>query len=174
MKFRAGDLEFNAERCRIGLVGLTPDGQHAANDDGTVPRTEGRRARVSRDGGAATTIRGLFSLDDTDQPEAEWRVRESTSSYVGTEPWGVNHHVWRIEQVERFACQALRVDSVELQPYDYTEEVLAEGGLRLAARALATEADLEAISRIVGPVEVTRFGISDTPRQMRLTGLRLG
>jgi hypothetical protein len=113
---------------------------------------------------------GVFSLDDSDQTKTEWRVRESTWTYVGTEPWGVNHHVWRIEQVERFACEVLRVGSVDLQPYDYTEEVLPEGGVRLAARALATGADLEAISRLVGPVEVTRFGISDTPRQMRLTG----
>ena len=113
---------------------------------------------------------GLFSLDESDQPETEWRVRESNWTYVGTEPWGVNHHVWRVEQVERFACDVLRLGSVDLEPYDYTEEVLPEGGVRLAARALVTEADLEAISRLVGPQEVTRFGISDAPRQMRLTG----
>ena len=64
----------------------------------------------------------------------------------------------------------LRLGTVALEPYDYTEEVLADSGVRLAARALVSEADLEAISRIVGPVEVTRLGISDTPRHMRLTG----
>jgi hypothetical protein len=35
---------------------------------------------------------------------------------------------------------------------------------------LIGDADLETISRIVGPVEVTRLGISDSPRQMRLSG----
>src|SRR5260370_15191993 len=48
---------------------------------------------------------GLFSLTDTNEPEMEWRVRESTSSYVGTEPWGINHHLWRIQQGERPAIE---------------------------------------------------------------------
>jgi hypothetical protein len=42
--------------------------------------------------------------------------------------------------------------------------------VRLAARALVADADLEAISRLVGILEVVRVGLSDTPRQMRLSG----
>ena len=67
--------------------------------------------------------------------------------------------MWRIEQVERLACERAACSARStLEPYDYTEEVLTDGGVRLAARALVTEADLEALSRIVGPVEVVRRG----------------
>ncbi len=170
MKFRAGDLEFNAS--------VVESGSLASPQTGNALQTMTIQFRAQKEGVHETAVTealerqsgGVFSLDDADQTETEWRVRESTWTYVGTEPWGVNHHVWRIEQVERFACEVLRVGSLDLQPYDYTEEVLPEGGVRLAARALATDADLEAISRMVGAVEVTRFGISDAPRQMRLTG----
>jgi hypothetical protein len=97
----------------------------------------------------------------------EWRVRESTSSYVGSEPWGINHHVWRIEQVERLACERLVVGEIELDPYEYAEEV-QDGAVRFAARALAYATDLDALSKFEGVVNVVRIGISDTPRQMRL------
>src|SRR5262249_43562642 len=73
------------------------------------------------------------------------------------------------EQVERLACSRLRLGGIELEPYDYVESV-AEGVVRLAARALVTEADLEAISRLAGPLEGGRGGISEAPRQMRLGG----
>jgi len=42
--------------------------------------------------------------------------------------------------------------------------------VRLAARALVSEADLEAISRLAGTLDVVRVGISDEPRHMRLSG----
>jgi hypothetical protein len=111
---------------------------------------------------------GLFSLSDADQPELEWRVRESSFQYVGTEPWGINHHAWRIEQVERLACERLLIGSVELEPYEYAEQASDEGVVRLAARALISAADLETLSRIGEPVDVVRLGISDTPRRMSL------
>jgi hypothetical protein len=170
VKFRAGELEFNAS--------VVESAQLASPQTGNPLQVMTIQFRAQKEPVHQSAVTealerqsgGLFSLDESDQPETEWRVRESNWTYVGTEPWGVNHHVWRIEQVERFACEVLRLGGVDLEPYDYTEEVLPEGGVRLAARALVTEADLEAISRIVGPVEVTRFGISDAARQMRLTG----
>jgi hypothetical protein len=170
VKFRAGDLEFNAS--------VVEAGQLASPQTGNTLQVMTIQFRAQKEGvhEAAVTEAferqsgGLYSLDESDEPETEWRVRESNWTYVGSEPWGVNHHLWRLEQVERFACELLRLATVELQPYDYTEEVLPGGGVRLAARALVSEADLDTISRIVGPLQVTRFGISDTPREMRLTG----
>lgn len=111
---------------------------------------------------------GLYSLGDSDQPETEWRVRESTWTYVGSEPWGVNHHVWRIEEVERLACSLLVLGGLAMEPYDYAERASDEGVVTLAARALISDADLEALSRLSGPVEVLRRGISETPRMMTL------
>jgi hypothetical protein len=88
---------------------------------------------------------------------------------MGQEPWGVNHHVWRIEQMERLLCTRLLIGQVDLDPYDYAEDV-TDGRVRLAARALISDSDLQTIAHTFGPVEVTRIGISDTPRQMHLSG----
>jgi hypothetical protein len=111
---------------------------------------------------------GLFSLTDADQPDLEWRVRESTSSYVGMEPWGINHHLWRIEQVERLACSRLIIGPLELEPYEYAEAVSDEGVVRLAARCLVSQGNLDALSTTPSVVRVTRIGVSDSPREMTL------
>ena len=111
---------------------------------------------------------GLYSLGDSNQPEMEWRVRESTWTFIGSEPWGVNHHVWRIEQVERLACSVLEVGGLALEPYDYAERASDVGVVTLAARALISEEDLDALSGLPRVIEVVRVGISETPRQMTL------
>jgi hypothetical protein len=170
VKFRAGELEFNAS--------VVESSQQPSPQTGNPLQLMTIQFRAQKEGvhEAAVTEAlqrqsgGLYSLDESNSPDIEWRVRESNWTFVGTEPWGVNHHVWRIEQVERIACELLRLGDVQVEPYDYAEEVLPDGGVRLAARALVAEEGLEAISRIAGPIEVTRFGISDTPRRMRLTG----
>jgi hypothetical protein len=169
MKFRAGDFEFNA------TVAESSESPSPQTGDPLRSMTIQFRAQKAGMHEAAVTEAlqrqsgGLYSLDEGDVPEVEWRVRESNWTYVGSEPWGVNHHVWRIEQVERLACELLRLAQVELEPYDYVEEVDDDGGVRLAARAVISEQDLEALSRLARPIEVTRVGISNTPRQMRLT-----
>ena len=169
MKFRAGDLEFNAS--------VVESGQSASPQTGNTLQLLTIQFRAQKAGvhEAAVTEAlqrqsgGLYSLDEANEPEMEWRVRESNWSYMGTEPWGVNHHVWRIEQVERLECTRLVIASVNLSPYDYAENV-ADGRVRVAARALITERDLSALSHTIGPVEVTRVGISEAPRLMRLSG----
>jgi hypothetical protein len=169
MKFRAGDLEFNAS--------VVESGQSVSSQTGNQLQLLTIQFRAQKAGMHQAAVAealqrqsgGLYSIEETDQPDIEWRVRESNWTYVGSEPWGVNHHVWRIEQMERLACTQLRLGTLELEPYDYAEEVSDEH-VRLAARALIGEADLEAISRLAGVLEVVRVGISDAPRQMRLSG----
>jgi hypothetical protein len=114
---------------------------------------------------------GLFSVGDADQPDLEWRVRDSSSSYVGSEPWGVNHHVWRIEQVERLVCERLLVGALDLAPYEYEEAADDAGVVRLVARAIVTEADLATLSMLSDVAPVIRVGLSETPRPMTLTYL---
>jgi hypothetical protein len=173
VKFRAGDLEFNAS--------VVESGQAASPQTGNPLQTMTIQFRAQKAGmhEAAVTEAlqrqsgGLFSLADADQPEREWRVRESNWTYVGSEPWGINHHVWRIEQVERIVCTRLRLDDrLELEPYDYVEQVTPEGRLRLAARALVGQATLDELASLAlgGAVEVVRVGISEVPRTMRLSG----
>src|SRR5262245_10735473 len=103
-------------------------------------------------------------------PESEWRVDDSGFTYVGTEPWGMHHHTWRIEQVERLSLTALVLGPLTLEPYEYREETSEDGGLRLAARAPASDADLAALGALTSAVAVTRVGISAEPRQMLLEG----
>jgi hypothetical protein len=170
MRFRAGELEFNASVAESSETSSPRTGdilrsltiqfraQKAAMHEQALAEARQRQAG------------GLFSLGEADRPEMEWRVRESTSSYVGTEPWGINHHVWHIEQVERLACERLIVGSLELEPFDYVEEASEDRIVRLAARALVSDTDLDVLSRIAGSIDVVRVGISDTPRRMVLTG----
>src|SRR5215211_4774662 len=171
MKFRAGELEFNATVAESTEVASAQTGdslrlltiQFRAQK---IPMHEQALAEAQlRQAG------GLFSLTDANQPEMEWRVRESTSNYVGSEPWGINHHVWRIEQVERIACERLSIDGLELEPYEYVEAVDDEGVVSLAARAFITESHLEWLSAHGDVVEVTRVGISPEPRRMRFSYL---
>jgi hypothetical protein len=168
MKFRAGALEFTAN--------VTDAAESPSPQTGDTLRTLTIQFRAQKESMHEQAVEqaqlresgGLYSLDDADQPILEWRVRDSTFNYVGSAPWGINHHVWRIEQVERLACDQLVIGSMSLEPYDYVEEALEDGLVRLAARALITEADLLTLSALVAPVAITRVGISDTPRTMRV------
>ncbi len=166
LKFKAGELEFNATVAEVSESHSPQTGdllrtltiqfraQKAAMHEQALVEAEQRRSG------------GLFSLGDADQPDLEWRVRDSRSSYVGSEPWGINHHIWRIEQVERLACARLVIGSLELEPYDYAEAVSDDGVVRLIARALISAVDLDTMSLSSNVAPVRRIGISDTPRQM--------
>ncbi len=168
MKFRAGGLEFNAS---VAEASQSPSPRTGETLRSLTIQFRAQKAAMHEqalDEAEQRQIGGLFSLGETGEPEVEWRVRASTSTYVGTEPWGINHHVWRIEQVERLACQRLVLQAIELEPYDYVEDVTEEEMVRLAARALISEQNLESVSKIAGPIDVTRVGISSTPRRMSL------
>lgn len=168
MKFRAGDLEFSATVAESSDV-VSP--QSGAQLKALTIQFRAQRSGMHEqalDAAQARQSGGLFSLSESDAPELEWRVRESGSQYVGTEPWGVNHHIWRIEQVERVACERLSLGSVRLVPYDYVEAVDDSGSVRLAARAQVTDVDLEGIASLDSRIEVIRHGISETPRSMRM------
>ena len=169
MKFGAGEFEFNAS--------VVESGQSASAQTGNALQLLTIQFRAQKAGMHEAAVAealqrqsgGLYSFGEANEPELEWRVRESNWNYVGSEPWGVNHHVWRIEQVERIACSRLVIGSLSLEPYDYAESV-TDGVVGLAARAMVSEDVLDSVSRLVGPLEVVRVGISDQPRQMRLSG----
>lgn len=171
MRFRAGDLEFNAS--------VAESSQVASAQTGDMLRALTIQFRAQKEAMHLQAVAeaglrqagGLFSLSDgADTPETEWRVLEHTFSYVGSEPWGINHHAWRIEEVERLACEQLILGSLTFEPYEYVEQVSEAGVVRLAARATVSDADLEALSRLEGAIDVVRVGISSTPRRMRLDG----
>lgn len=168
MKFRAGDLEFSATVSESSDV-VSP--QSGAQLKALTIQFRAQKSGMHEQALEAAQARqagGLFSLSESDTPELEWRVRESGSQYVGTEPWGVNHHIWRIEQIERLACERLTIGSVRLIPYDYAEAVDDSGIVRVAARAQVTDVDLEGLAGLESHVEVVRHGISETPRSMSM------
>jgi hypothetical protein len=171
MKFRAGELEFNATVAEASQSPSPQTGELLRSMTIQFRAQKATMHALAVDEAEQRQSGGLFSLDEAaDAAEIEWRVRESTFSYVGSEPWGINHHVWRIEEVERLACEQLIVGSVTLAPYEYVEQVSEAGTVRLAARAAVSEADLDALSRLEGAIDVVRVGISSTPRRMRLDG----
>jgi hypothetical protein len=168
MKFRAGSLEFNAS---IAEASQSPSPRTGEMLRSLTIQFRAQKAAVHEqalDEAEQRQVGGLFSLGESGEPDVEWRVRASTSTYVGNQPWGMNHHVWRIEQVERLACQRLVLKDIELEPYDYVEEVAEDGTVRLAARALISASDLESLSKISGPIDVIRIGISPAARRMSL------
>jgi len=168
MKFRAGGLEFNAS---VAEASQSPSPRTGEMMRSLTIQFRAQKAAMHEqalDEAEQRQMGGLFSLGEAGAPEVEWRVRASTSTYVGTEPWGINHHVWRIEQLERLACQRLVLQAIELEPYDYVEDVTEDETIRLAARGLISAEDLESLSKIAGPIDVTRVGISSSPRRMSL------
>jgi hypothetical protein len=169
VKFRAGELEFHANVAEASEMRSpqTGDVLRSLVIQFRAQKSEMHEQALEEAGRRQSG--GLFSLDDADEPEIEWRVREFNSQYVGTEPWGINHHIWRIEQVERLACERLIVGPVTLEPYDYVERAADDGVVSLAARALIDDDQLRELSRISEPVDVVRIGISESPRRMRLT-----
>jgi hypothetical protein len=123
-----------------------------------------RAAEACRNGGLLPEPEGL-------QPELEWRVRETGVAYVGTEPWGMHHHTWRIQEVERSRCSLLRVNNATLEPYDYAETADASGIVTLVARAHVDDQTLDALSALHfsgTTVDVVREGITTEPRRMRI------
>ena len=170
MKFRAGELEFNASVADTGQAPSPQTGDLLRSMTIQFRAQKAAMHALAADEAQQRLTGGLFSLTDADEQDTEWRVCESTFSYVGSEPWGINHHVWRIEEVERLACERLILGSLTLQPHEYAERVSDAGVVRLAARAPASEADLEALSRLSGAIDVVRVGISSTPRSMLLDG----
>ena len=171
MKFKAGDLIFNTASVTEARPG------QPAPQTGNLLRSLTIQFRAPKqamheaalEAAQQTRNGGLFSLTDSDEPEAEWAVRESAFQYVGSEPWGINHHSWYIEQIERLECTGLTIGSVELKPYEYVEETSEEGALRLAARAPAGETELRSIYELSAagtPVDVVRVGINPEPRKM--------
>jgi len=159
MRFKVGELVFPASVVESDATSLTIQFR--------APKVEMHEQIVAE--AQARARGGVFLLGDSGEPETEWRVDDSGYTYVGTEPWGMHHHTWRIEQVERLSLTSLVIGSITLEPYEYREEQADQGPLRLAARAAVLDEQLHTLSTLQ-TCEVTRVGISPEPRRMRLDG----
>jgi len=170
MKFKTGELAFTAS---ILEVRDEPSAQTGAPLKWLTIQFRAQSDEMHELALAAASERsrgGVFSVSEAaGEPELEWRVADSSVQFVGNAPWGVNHHTWVIQQVERVACSSLLIGDLTLEPYDYREEVATDGALRLAARCAASDADLAKISELMqsrAQLDAVRVGISDQSRQM--------
>src|SRR3954468_1768565 len=123
MRFQAGELSFTAS---VAEVDTTTSAQ--TGNEVRALTIQFRAPKQAMHEQALDAIRerahgGLFSLSDAGEVDAEWRITDSGVSYVGTEPWGIHHHTWRVEQIERLAITRLVLNDVALEPYDYREEI---------------------------------------------------
>jgi hypothetical protein len=169
VRFQAGELSFHAS--------VTDQSQTRSPQTGTTLRMltiQFRAPKPAMHELALETVRShqpVYSTSDTGELEAEWRIAASDCAYIGTEPWGMHHHTWALQEVERIACSCLRLGGLDLEPYEYTEQLDEDGALLLAARCVVSAAMLQAVRDLrfsASPVEVVRVGVSDAPRRMRL------
>jgi hypothetical protein len=169
VKFEAGELSF------IGTI--TEAGQTRSPQTGATLRTLTVQFRAPKPAmhelalETARRQRPVYSTAEDGEPEAEWRICASDSTYIGTEPWGMHHHVWSLQEVEHVACRALRLGPLELEPYEYGEQLGGDDALVLAARCVVSAELLQAVRDLrfeAQPIEVVRVGISEEPRRMRL------
>lgn len=106
------------------------------------------------------------SVDDEGERTGHWRV--SWNSYGETE--GVHTYGLILREAEDLRLECLILDSLELRPYEYREEILA-GGLTISAKVVGSQADVTRIGRLIRSrpsFPVVRRGINDEPREMRL------
>ncbi len=95
-----------------------------------------------------------------------WRV--SWNSYGETD--GVHTYGLILREAEELSLEALVLDTIELHPYEYREQVI-EDGLTILAKMVGTHADVTRINRLIRTrtsFPVVRRGIQNTPREMRL------
>lgn len=110
-----------------------------------------------------TAVRGV---DPNGDPLGRWQV--SWNSYG--EAGGVHTYGLILREVEELSLEALLIDSMELHPYEYREQILGEG-LTIWAKMVGTQADVTRINRLIrtrATFPVVRRGIQEEPRIMRL------
>jgi hypothetical protein len=110
--------------------------------------------------------RVVRSEDDSGDPTGRWRL--SWNSY--DEAGGVHTYGLILREAEDLTLESLKIDSLELHPYEYREEVIDEG-LTIWAKVVGTQSDVTRINRLIRTrpsFPVVRRGIHDEPREMRL------
>lgn len=110
--------------------------------------------------------RAVRALNPDGDFAGNWRV--SWNSYA--EAAGVHTYSLILREAEELTLESLLVDDLELYPYEYREEVQADG-LAIQAKVVGTPEDVERIRELVRARDafpVVRRGIQPQPREMRL------
>lgn len=110
--------------------------------------------------------RAVRAVDEVGEFAGRWCV--SWNSYG--ESGGVHIYTLLLREAEELSLDALVLDGLELHPYEYREEFAGES-LTILAKVVGSEADvaeLRSLLRSRATFPVTRRGIQDEPREMRL------
>lgn len=119
----------------------------------------------------SVALRGLGdgivrSSEGRDEIQRRWQL--SWNAYGETN--GVHTYGLILREAEELALESLLIDTLELHPYEYREQVLEEG-LTIWAKMVGTHADVTRINRLIrtrASFPVVRKGIQNEPREMRL------
>jgi hypothetical protein len=106
------------------------------------------------------------ALDAEGDPAGKWQL--SWNSYG--ESVGIHTYAVILRESEELALEALLLDGLELHPYEYREEVVADG-LAIWAKMVGEREYVSRLGEIIRRREsfpVIRRGIQDRPRDMRL------
>jgi hypothetical protein len=112
------------------------------------------------------TERVLSARDGAGERAGSWLVSWNSYSVQG----GAHTYTLILREAEDLALEVLLLDGMELYPYEYREKVV-DDGLAIWAKLVGTEDDVLRLRRLVADrraFPVTRRGISDQPRQMRV------
>jgi hypothetical protein len=158
VRFRVAELEFTASVAEVGERSLTIQFR--------APRMQMHEQLLE----AAQQRAHVQSLED----DREWRIANVSFGYVGSEPWGMHHHTWRLEQVSRVAIESIRIGDLPLRLYDYREETSADGTLRFALRAAVTDSELRVLAALTGTRVAVQRDLDPRSRRMLLEGFVWG
>lgn len=119
----------------------------------------------------SVALRGLGdtpvrSTDSAGDPVGRWQL--SWNSYGESE--GVHNYGLILREAEELSLEVLLLDSMELHPYEYREQIVGDG-LTIWAKMVGTHADVTRINRLIrtrASFPVIRRGIQDEARKMRL------
>jgi len=106
------------------------------------------------------------SVDRRGENHGRWQL--SWNSYG--ESGGVHTYGLILRESEELSLKSLLLDTMELHPYEYREEVIEEG-LTIWAKMVGSHSDVTRLNRLIrtrSSFPVIRRGIQDEAREMRL------
>jgi hypothetical protein len=133
---------------------------------GTVTATEEATHRWLAETLPEMSDRVLSGRDQQGERSGRWLLSWNSYSVHA----GAHNYSLILREAEDLSLEVLLLDGLELYPYEYREEVVGDG-LAIWAKLVGTEDDVLRLRRLVSDrstFPVTRRGISDTPREMRV------
>jgi hypothetical protein len=141
-------------------------GRELAELHGTVSTTDAETHSWLSEALPALTDSVLSARDAHGERAGHWIVSWNSYSVHA----GAHTYTLILREAEDLSLEVLVLDGMELYPYEYREQVVGDG-LAIWAKLVGSEEDVLRLRRRVSDrttFPVTRRGISDEPREMRV------